>query len=581
MSASPFAAGRPQRRLVHSLAGLIPWLFPLLTLIGLSGILLPSFGWLPALGKESFSLEPWQILWETPALGQMVFTTLFTGFAATILSLLLSFLFLATCWKTRFWTLTERLLSPLLAIPHSALTIGVVFLLSPSGLLSRLLAGPMGWQHPPDLLTVNDPYGFSLILALVLKEAPFLCLMLIAAVSQTPVQRLLLTGQSLGYSAWQCWLKLVWPVLYPKIRLSVLIVLAFSLSVVDVSLIIGPTLPPLFPVQILHWQQDPDLLMALPAAAGALTLMVLTGLSLLLWLSIEKVMVRLSSTWLVNGYRGKSRPFIQVSSRLLPSLSLLLAFLSLLIIVIWSFSWRWRFPDLLPADLSLRVWSRYFDGVYEPLFSTLTIALASTVLSLLLSLVCLEFRTANQSRFNRLHLAFFYLPLLLPQMSLLLGLQTPLVALHLDGQWTTVVFYHLIYVFPYCYLSLADPWQKYDQRYTQAGLLLSGSPVRTFVRVKLPMLLSPLLTAFALGIAVSTALYLPTLMAGAGRYETLTTEAVALSSGGNRRLLSLYAVLQMVVPLVFFSLALLLPRLLQKLQQRRTSQSLPHSEVPS
>mgnify|MGYP006183378967 CR=1 FL=1 len=40
----------------------------------------------------------------------------------------------------------------------------------------------------------------------------------------------------------------------------------------------------------------------------------------------------------------------------------------------------------------------------------------------------------------------------------------------------------------------------------------------------------------------------PSLLIGGGRIETLTTEAVALSSGGNRRLIGAYALLQMLMP---------------------------------
>ena len=40
----------------------------------------------------------------------------------------------------------------------------------------------------------------------------------------------------------------------------------------------------------------------------------------------------------------------------------------------------------------------------------------------------------------------------------------------------------------------------------------------------------------------------PTLLIGGGRVETLTTEAVALSSGGNRRLIGAYAMLQLLLP---------------------------------
>jgi putative thiamine transport system permease protein len=64
----------------------------------------------------------------------------------------------------------------------------------------------------------------------------------------------------------------------------------------------------------------------------------------------------------------------------------------------------------------------------------------------------------------------------------------------------------------------------------------------------------------AIGFAISVAQYLPTLFAGAGRFATVTTEAVALSAGGNRRVLAVQALLQVVLPLAAFALAALWPR---------------------
>jgi putative thiamine transport system permease protein len=61
--------------------------------------------------------------------------------------------------------------------------------------------------------------------------------------------------------------------------------------------------------------------------------------------------------------------------------------------------------------------------------------------------------------------------------------------------------------------------------------------------------------AFAVGFAVSVAQYLPTLYVGAGRFGTVTTQAVALTSGGQRSLMAAYAALQWVLPVVVFALA--------------------------
>jgi putative thiamine transport system permease protein len=84
-----------------------------------------------------------------------------------------------------------------------------------------------------------------------------------------------------------------------------------------------------------------------------------------------------------------------------------------------------------------------------------------------------------------------------------------------------------------------------------------------FARVKLPMLLRPLLRCRG-GFAVSVGQYLPTLFAGAGRLTTLTTEAVALASGADRRIGAVYAFVQALLPMAGFTLALLVPRLLYR-----------------
>ncbi|MET0574369.1 MAG: hypothetical protein ABWZ83_00760 [Mesorhizobium sp.] len=76
------------------------------------------------------------------------------------------------------------------------------------------------------------------------------------------------------------------------------------------------------------------------------------------------------------------------------------------------------------------------------------------------------------------------------------------------------------------------------------------------------MLTRALLTAAAVGFAVSVGQYLPTVLIGAGRLDTITTEAVALASGGNRRVIGVYAFLQMLLPAIGFLVATLLPALI-------------------
>ena len=76
------------------------------------------------------------------------------------------------------------------------------------------------------------------------------------------------------------------------------------------------------------------------------------------------------------------------------------------------------------------------------------------------------------------------------------------------------------------------------------------------------MLVRPVLTAAAVGFAVSLGQYLPTIAIGAGRLPTITTEAVALASGGDRRIIGVYAFFQMVLPFTAFFIAAMVPTIL-------------------
>jgi putative thiamine transport system permease protein len=74
------------------------------------------------------------------------------------------------------------------------------------------------------------------------------------------------------------------------------------------------------------------------------------------------------------------------------------------------------------------------------------------------------------------------------------------------------------------------------------------------------LLRSALAASFAVAFAVSVAQYLPTVYVGAGRFGTVTTEAVTLAAGGQRSLVAAYAGLQWLLPALVFGLAAVMGR---------------------
>ena len=199
------------------------------------------------------------------------------------------------------------------------------------------------------------------------------------------------------------------------------------------------------------------------------------------------------------------------------------------------------------------------SGLALPTWTTLALGALATGVALALVLACLENEHRRGLHPGRRALWLLYAPLLVPQTAFLFGAQVALVRLDLDATWLALVWAHLLFAVPYVFLSLVDPWRALDPRYARTAACLGASPARVFWRVKAPMLLRPIAFAGAVGFAVSVGLYLPTLFAGGGRFATLTTEAVTLSSGGDRRISAVYALVQAALPLAAYALAIALP----------------------
>jgi putative thiamine transport system permease protein len=355
----------------------------------------------------------------------------------------------------------------------------------------------------------------------------------------------------------------VLPSLYAQMRLPVYAVLAYAMTSVEMAMILGPTLPHTLAAQVVLWMADPTLAYRTTAAAGAVVQLGAVALALGGWRLAEAAAraALIREAW-AGGARATRADAvaraIAVASGALVAGALTLGLCGL---ALWSVAGLWSFPDALPETLSLKTWVRAAPDLTATATETLRIGCVATLAALALVLACLEaehrFALAPGARV----LWVLYLPLLVPQVAFLPGLQVLSLHLGAEGHWLGVASAHLVFVLPYVFLSLAPSFRAWDGRVAIAGAALGASPVRIFWRLRLPMLMRPVLTAVAIGMAVSIGQYLPTLLIGGGRVETLTTEAVALSSGGNRRLIGAYALLQMVLPALFFALALGLPAL--------------------
>ncbi|MUJ25566.1 ABC transporter permease [Aliivibrio fischeri] len=531
------------------------------TLPGLLGVAVSALGYIPPLGMHHFSLDGFALVFSWEGVWRSIGLTIYSAIASSYLACLITFAVLQATWGSKFWRKVELSLSPLLATPHVAFAIGFAFLFAPTGMGVRALHGLFGYNASPQDINdlaflIKDPHALGLIVMLALKEVPFLLLMSISILTQLKIDQIEKVSASLGYGKAQMWWKCVFPQWLAKLRFPMLAVIAYSLSVVDVALIIGPTNPPTFAVLVWQWFTEPDLNLLPRAAAGAVVLFAIASLLIAFARLVEWTITKGIKCWQYSGRSGIS----------LPGKSLFLLIISLTVLmvplmIIWSFAQRWRFPDLLPSRYSERFWQLEWDSILSTINQSLSIAIITASIALVLAVLAHEYRIKYKWQVPGYIIA---IPMLIPQLSILFGLQVVTLYLSSDSYFFWVCWAHVFFAFPFVYLALDGPWKSFDTGLTRVALSLGKSPFQAWWKVKMPILLPAIVFAWAVGISVSLAQYLPTLMLGAGRISTITTEAVALSSGFDRRVTAIYAIWQALLPLFFFTFAIMISRLPMK-----------------
>ena len=524
-----------------------------LSLIGLLGLPLALATW--AALVSALDVAAWRAMARDHQTWRALGLSVWTGLAATVLSTGLAAWILARSFPGPGWSRMVGLLGPMLAVPHAAFAIGLVFLISPSGWLLRAVSPwASGFDMPPPWTTTQDPWGAGLIVVLVAKEVPFLLWAAASHLQRADVaQRLareLQVARSLGYAAGTAWWRVLWPQLWPRLRWPMLAVLVYGITVVDVGLVIGPGAPPTLAVLAWGWLLDADpATNAQGAAAAWLLACTLALVAALLWQFPRLPLWRTRRT---SGQRGVVHRVHGAPTGALGVTMLTVVYLAVMLaLAVGSVSGVWPFPALLPQTFSGNAWASVWHSA-GTVATTLTLGLASAAAALSWSVAWLETAPARWDAWLR---RVIYLPLVLPSVLWVIGIHAATLRFGLDASWSGLWLAHSLAAVPYVLIALSPAYTGFDPRYRLVAATLGHGRAYFLWRVKWPLLRAALASALAVGFAVSVAQYLPTLFVGAGRYSTVTTEAVTLASGAQRSLTSAYAWLQWLLPVLGFALA--------------------------
>ena len=231
--------------------------------------------------------------------------------------------------------------------------------------------------------------------------------------------------------------------------------------------------------------------------------------------------------------------------KLVLAITLFCIFLPMLVVLLWSVTERWPWPNLLPESFSLRTVNELFFGsakLPDILFSS--ISLAMTVAALGTTVGILTARATELYDFpgKKLVSMASFLPLLVPGTVFAMGIQITLIKLGLSDTLTGVIIVHLIAAVPYCITIMTDVTRAVGEKLEQQAMVLGADPFRAFFQVTLPSLLPGILSSMSMGFVLSYSQYFTTLMVGGGRVKTIALVLVPYIQSGDRALSAVYSV---------------------------------------
>ena len=245
---------------------LAPTMFVIIVLFigGLGYGTFVSLGWQPRIGQTDLSLDAYHnILFSeqySSTFWQGLLLTIWVSVASTFLSAMLA---LASALLLRQTFVGKRISTFLfqfnLPVPHVVAAIGILFLFSQSGLLSRTGAQMGIFGSPGDFpILVKDKFGFGIILSFVWKEVPFVGVIVLAVLQSLGVDYEDL-ARNLGANRWQRFRYVILPLVMPGLMSGSILVFAFTFGSFEVPAILGVRFPRTLTVTAVRFFRDPDL----------------------------------------------------------------------------------------------------------------------------------------------------------------------------------------------------------------------------------------------------------------------------------------------------------------------------------
>ncbi|WP_130806060.1 ABC transporter permease [Senegalia massiliensis] len=224
---------------------------------------------------------------------------------------------------------------------------------------------------------------------------------------------------------------------------------------------------------------------------------------------------------------------------------LLFLLLPLLVLLIWSISNSWTWPNIFPNNFGLRGYKYIFSfrtGTLEVLLNSIVLSSVVTFITIAISIPASKALGVYEFRFKKIFKILVLAPIIVPPVAVAMGIHVSFIKLGLANTFLGVVLVHLIPCMPYGIRIITSIFEGLGEKMELQAKVLGANSIQTFFHITLPIITPGVISAASMVFIVSFSQYFLTFLIGGGKVKTLSLVMFPYIKSGDRMMASAYSV---------------------------------------
>jgi len=239
--------------------------------------------------------------------------------------------------------------------------------------------------------------------------------------------------------------------------------------------------------------------------------------------------------------------------------------LPLVSMILWSFFSSWGTESLLPQNFTLKGFVYFFNSqdhliASKSVLYSLLVAFISLVLSIMLS----RFFITTNFKYKIQLESLFYLPMLLPVISVCIGSHKMFLKLFSGYSGLIVILLHIYFSLPYSFKLVYSYYEIWGIQQEQIARGLGASKWKSFYLINVPIYLNGYVTSFIMAFIISYSQYFINFFIGDSRFVNFSMIMTPYITGADRNISSVYTLLYILYGIVVMVLCSLIEKLFNK-----------------